>query len=114
MVKFALPPIEPLPTTVVNVALPTNTVVALANTLAPTETCIVLPVKIPVLNAFGSMLAVEVAFAILMILVLAKTVLLPSAVKNRIDVNCEALSVLPTNTPLLFATTLPMAPVPVI
>jgi hypothetical protein len=114
MVRFADAVIDPLPIAVLNVALPTSTVVAFAKTFAPTATTVWLAVTIPAKNPVGVTLDVDVELTMLTIRVFAKTVLLPSAVKNRSDVSSEALSVLPTNTPLLFATTLPIAPVPAI
>ena len=51
-------------TTVFTDALPTYSDVEFAITLAPTAITVVLPVKIPVVNAVGVMFAVAVLFAI--------------------------------------------------
>ena len=67
----------------------------------------------PVLKAFGSIFAVAIELAILMIRVFARVVFEPSTAINLTDVCSVEFSVLPTKTPLLFATVLPTVAVPV-
>ena len=71
MVRLADAVIDPLPTTVLNEELPTSNEVALAKTFAPTATAVWLAMTIPAKNPVGVTFDVDVALAMLMILVFA-------------------------------------------
>jgi len=69
------------------VALPIYKAVELAITLAPMETAIVLPVKIPVVKLIGSILAEDVLLAIFKIVELAIVLIVLLPISNFVNVN---------------------------